>query len=753
MDSRRTPVQDAEQQASSRNLSQHQSRPPADVPGYDPERLLGKGSFGEVWMAWHRNSGKRVAIKFITHRSGLDWSLMHREVDKLRLLATSRHVVQLLEVGWDSNPPYYVMDYLESGSLDDRLQAGPLPAAEALLIFQEIAEGLSQAHNKGILHCDLKPANVMLDGDGRPRLADFGQARFTADHGPALGTWFYMAPEQADKEAIPDVRWDVYALGVVLYRMLTGELPYQSSEATGKLKQSSTLRERLDWYSRYLRHAPAPTAHRTVEGVDAPLAEIVERCIAPHPSKRFANMQEVLSALRARALRRARRPVLIAGVLAPIVIWLLMVGALYEVSAVGKSKTEEEIRSLVRQSNLDIADLAAAQVEQKILQRWYILDQEAAQPELAALLAAVRGKPPSDPDRQALQAWLDKRFDYYRSLDLSYTWSLLDADGKMLALSPLDRAREAIDQYFWWRDYFHGRGFDLPRVLDRPRPADVKLITHAHQSIVFRSTAGAHALMVLFSVPVWASSSPEPVGVLTMATLLGDFSQINDKITLIQTRRSTTPDHPDPKSLENQGLVIEHRHGQFADLVKQEKMLYVAPALVEQLRQLAVQKKELLEQGHGDAAGSLFVEMEDYRDPLGAHNAAFTGEWLMVAKPVVLRKWSRRTGSTRIIDNGWAVIAQVKREDAFRPAANLRWEMLLHGGFALGLAIAVVLGIWGFLAMGFNPASTSQLARFIRRRAGVGTTTTPSSPSGPPGSAGSAGSADAKPTPAGTPLA
>src|SRR6188768_1387875 len=120
------------------------------------------------------------------------------------------------------------MEYLERGSLDDRLQSGPMSVTEAVGAFRDIAVGLVHAHDKGVLHCDLKPGNVLLDQDHRPRLADFGQARLSHEQTPALGTLFYMAPEQADLSAVPDARWDVYALGALLYSMLTGEPPQRT---------------------------------------------------------------------------------------------------------------------------------------------------------------------------------------------------------------------------------------------------------------------------------------------------------------------------------------------------------------------------------------------------------------------------------------------------------------------------------------------------------------------------------------------
>jgi hypothetical protein len=227
-------------------------------------------------------------------------------VEKLRYLFSDRYVVQLFEVGWDADPPYYVMEYLENGSLEDLLGKGPLAVDDAVGYFREIAVGLVHAHNKGILHCDLKPGNVLLDHDRRPRLADFGQARLTNEMSPALGTLFYMAPEQADLHATPDARWDVYALGAVMYRMLAGRPPYYRP---GRLADGN-LDAQLTAYRKLILTAPRPAAHREVPGVDAELAAIVDRCLEPSPSKRYPNPQAVVTALDAWQLYRVRRPLL-----------------------------------------------------------------------------------------------------------------------------------------------------------------------------------------------------------------------------------------------------------------------------------------------------------------------------------------------------------------------------------------------------------------------------------------------------------
>src|SRR3990170_2602491 len=251
----------------SQEKSLQRNQPPTQVPGYDAERFLGVGAYGEVWVAIERNTGRKVAIKFYSHKGGLDWSLLSREVEKLAFLFADRYVVQLLGVGWEAEPPYYIMEYLEPGSLAERLQQGPLPVDQAVELFREIAVGLVHAHGKGVLHCDLKPANILLDQDNKPRLADFGQSRLSTEQAPALGTMFYMAPEQADLDAAPDARWDVYALGALLYCMLTASPPHRTGKTVDQFEQTPELTERLTRYRRLIEQSPPPAAHRKGRGV------------------------------------------------------------------------------------------------------------------------------------------------------------------------------------------------------------------------------------------------------------------------------------------------------------------------------------------------------------------------------------------------------------------------------------------------------------------------------------------------------
>ena len=367
MDQDLTQYQSPDDFEKAEKLSREGSQPPGEVPGYEIHHLIGSGAYGEVWAGTDRNTGRKVAIKFYSRRSSVDFSLLSREVEKLASLAANRYVVQLLDVGWDSTPPFYVMDFIENGSLEDELRRrGPFSIEEATEMFQEVAIGLMHLHNKGILHCDLKPGNVLLDNDHKPRLADFGQSRLSTEQMSALGTLFYMAPEQANLEAVPDAKWDVFALGALMYSMLTGAPPYRTNETVDSLESSAGIGERLDRYQKALRSSPPAKDHKDIPGIDKQLVEIVDRCIAVDPDQRFENVQGVLLALRQREEFRARRPLLLLGMIGPFVLLCIM--AIFGFALYSRSidKAENSLMDKARESNDWAAQFASKTASDEI---------------------------------------------------------------------------------------------------------------------------------------------------------------------------------------------------------------------------------------------------------------------------------------------------------------------------------------------------------------------------------------------------
>ncbi|MCA9070985.1 MAG: protein kinase, partial [Planctomycetaceae bacterium] len=475
-----------------------------------------------VWKAVDSNSGRVVAIKFYNRRGGLDWSHMSREVEKLQYLFSDRYVVQLLDVGWDANPPYYVMEYMEYGSLEDRLQAGNLSISEAVKTIRQIAMGLVHAHDRGILHCDLKPENILLDEEGQPRLADFGQSRLKHEHAPAVGTLFYMAPEQAELSMVPDVRWDVYALGAILYRMVTGKLPYLTSKASESLASQDTIDKRLKTYRTLLQTSALPLEHYQVSGVDPALREIIDRCLAINPKHRYPNVQSVLHALALRESKRAQRPLVTLGIAGPGIAVLLL--SVVSILLFNSTLNRAQVLLLERteESNQFAAKSVAAQFQKEIERRWEALAREAENDSLVDYLQQDADSADLRETPEEISQWLNERFKHWNAqfdeqTEASYCY-VLDRNGRLRGITPT--GQNLVGDYFGYRDYFHGQGQQLS---DKgPVP---EVIQQRYRSNVFRSQPDER-LAVSLSVPIRnPQNSGEVLGVLVMESELGHFAK------------------------------------------------------------------------------------------------------------------------------------------------------------------------------------------------------------------------------------
>ncbi|HET7571804.1 MAG TPA: serine/threonine-protein kinase [Gaiellaceae bacterium] len=255
---------------------------------YRLDELLGRGSMSEVWCAHDLELERTVALKLLAPTA--DVERFRREA---RAVASLGHenVTQVFDYGEEGGRPYMVLEYLPGGTLDERLrETGPLDAQAAAAVASGIAAGLAHAHAHGVVHRDLKPANVLFDADGRAKIADFGIARMTAgegsltEAGTVLGTAAYISPEQAAGEAAVPAS-DVYALGAILYRMLTGRLPFEADEplALAELHRS----------------APPPGAESLPAGTPPALAALVASTLAKDAAARPQDGGELLAALHA----------------------------------------------------------------------------------------------------------------------------------------------------------------------------------------------------------------------------------------------------------------------------------------------------------------------------------------------------------------------------------------------------------------------------------------------------------------------
>jgi hypothetical protein len=469
----------------------HHDNPTAD--GYRIVRKLGEGAFGTVWLAEDR-AGGRAAIKFFTHGTGRQWQFLQDEVQTLARLDATAGVIPIKEVRPDTNPPYFVMAYAAGGSLQQKLESGPVPPAEALRLVTAIAGALAFVHAKGIRHCDLKPGNVLLNQHDQPLIADFGQAILSDDAVPALGTFFYMAPEQAEPGMqIPDTRWDVYGLGAIAYALLTGQPPHRDDTLSDELKRTEKLHHRLKIYRERIRSMPPPTAHRHVQGVDSMFARVIDCCLELDPARRLRDAGAVLDALATRRRQLRQRPMLMFGVLAPLLVLVLILGVGSFAARNAIAEARAGLTDQLLDSDLVTARLAARVLEEKLTDGVTLIEDFAAagnEPRLATLLAPIAAKRDRTPeDVKPLYDWLATRATWRRCRDYYRTLTVVDAAGTVLAHvdtgevaqvpGPAEQ-RETLRFHYSWRDWFNGQGDQHDRRGETFAPIRTTHISHPY---------------------------------------------------------------------------------------------------------------------------------------------------------------------------------------------------------------------------------------------------------------------------------
>jgi serine/threonine-protein kinase len=291
------------------------------------EEEIGRGGMGIVYRARDPRLGRQVAVKVLPE------ALASREEFRLRFEREARalamlshpHIVAVHGFGEEDGRHYIVMEYVDGGSLEERL---PVPPQRAVEMCLQICDALEYAHRKGIVHRDIKPANVLLDAAGRVKVGDFGLARLVSSNvrgwtvtsaGQAVGTPHFMAPEALRGEA-PDPRMDIYSVGVLLYQMVTGRLPVGDFE-------------------------PPP----------APFEPIVRQALAHDPARRFASAEELRRRLQPLVSRTGPEPVelppeeknwlyavaLLQSIATAVALWAVLE------CLTPKTLTEAEVRSLV----------------------------------------------------------------------------------------------------------------------------------------------------------------------------------------------------------------------------------------------------------------------------------------------------------------------------------------------------------------------------------------------------------------------
>jgi serine/threonine protein kinase len=272
---------------------------PGDTLGgrYRVVRLLGEGAMGAVYEAEHALIGRRVALKVLHERFSASAEAVERFHAEARATAAigHPHIVDVLDFGSDAGRPYLVMELLRGETLAERLSRSPaLDATAACRIVGEVLSGVAAAHEIGVVHRDLKPENIILTRGERAKVVDFGVSKFREAEGAArgrtregmlLGTPGYIAPEQWIGAPSVDHRADLFSVGVILYELLTGGLPYEGST-------------RAELYQEMVHgDAPPPTPSGIAPECPAALDAIALRAVHRDPAQRFQSAGEFLASL------------------------------------------------------------------------------------------------------------------------------------------------------------------------------------------------------------------------------------------------------------------------------------------------------------------------------------------------------------------------------------------------------------------------------------------------------------------------
>ncbi len=299
--------------------------------------LLGRGGMGEVYRAEDLKLGNVVALKFLPASLQKDAAALagfHAEVRNARQVSHP-NVCRVYDIGEVNGEHFLTMEYIDGEDLASLLRRiGRLPGDKALETAHQICAGLAAAHDCGLLHRDLKPANIMLDGRGRARITDFGLALSSDDalvRSETAGTPAYMAPEQIAKGEA-SVRSDIYSLGLVLYELFTGRLPYQATTP-------------VEWRRAHLESSPR-TPSSVVKDIDPVVEKAILRCLQKDPAQRPSSVRQVAAAFpggdplaAALAAGETPSPEMVAASgetegLHPVVAWALMAALIVSVAAV-----------------------------------------------------------------------------------------------------------------------------------------------------------------------------------------------------------------------------------------------------------------------------------------------------------------------------------------------------------------------------------------------------------------------------------
>ncbi len=483
-----------------------------------------------------------------------------------------------------------------------------------------------------------------------------------------------MAPEQADLNAMPDAKWDVYAMGAILYCMLTGEPPYYSSERLTTLRTAKDLPERLSKYRTMLQHSPSPKLHYKVPGVDKSLANIVDCMLAPLPQDRFENVQQVIDALVQRDAQRLRKPLTLLGIVGPLLLLAVMSIFFWRGISTAKQQSTMRLQQEAKQSNSFAARLAARTMEGDIAALYQLVEEECGRGTLLKNMEAttsalddaqwrnfIAHRPPKElytqlienDQRRALESYLQTAYDRLNSADNKAKHAasidsmfVLDAYGTMIATAFETKVENTKVGYnFAFRSYYNGQIEDGDQAGDH---SQFSAYPATHLSPPFLSTTTGN-WKIAISSPIWKSSSETTdeskdstveqralIGVLVVTINLGDFRLLTDEVsTQAQSKKSRV----ELDEMDRFAVLVDGRRGSHeGDLVQHPLLGEIAEQLVTGSKEAPDVASVSLRIDSMQLAALRKDGLLNYQDPAAKHPLGkhFRGDWIAALETIRL---------------------------------------------------------------------------------------------------------------------